>query len=115
MFALSGLMHDYILLCMVGYQQYVIDPGLMGIQFIFFLLQGMGTIISNYHSIPRIPRTIARVLTFLFLLYSAPFFMEPYIRIKLNLLARVPGYPQTLDPYLGPICPYGSRLDVMQR
>ncbi|KAI7876456.1 hypothetical protein K492DRAFT_239745 [Lichtheimia hyalospora FSU 10163] len=114
-FALSGLMHDYILLCMVGYQQYVTDPGLMGIQSTFFLLQGMGTVISNYHSIPKIPRSIARLLTFLFLLYSAPFFMEPYIRIKLNLLARVPGYPQTLDPYLGPICPYGSRLDVMPR
>lgn len=110
-FTLSGLMHDYILLCMVGYQQYVTIPGLMGMQLTFFLLQGMGTVISNYHSIPKIPHILARLLTFLFLLYTAPFFIEPYIRIRLNLIARVPGYPQTLDPYLGPVCPYGSRLD----
>ncbi|KAI9320452.1 membrane bound O-acyl transferase family-domain-containing protein [Dichotomocladium elegans] len=108
-FVLSGLMHDYILLVMTGPHHYWTTPGVAGAQTMFFVLQGIASVISKEHGL-KIPRWLAFLLTWSFLLHSAPLFIEPYILIGLNRIAWIPGYPRFQDPYLGHICPYGAAL-----
>lgn len=107
-FALSGFMHDYILMAMIGYSKYWQLPGVPGIQTCFFLLQGLGTVFSSPSSW-TLPTWIARILTWMFVMISAPLFIDPYLRIGLQLEAEVPFFPRFMDSRLGSICPYGPR------
>lgn len=105
-FACSGLMHDYIIISMLGYSNYK-TPGVFGYQTLFFLLQAVATIVSV--TSPKLPGWLARPLTWIWVLYTAPLFVEPYLRINLHLNAEVPGFPQFMDSRIGVICPYGPR------
>jgi hypothetical protein len=105
-FACSGLMHDYIVLSMLGYSNYK-TPGIFGYQTIFFVLQGLATLASMVS--PRLPTWLSRVLTWIWVMYTGPLFIEPYIRLGLHLNAEVPGFPKFMDSRIGPICPYGTR------
>ncbi|ORZ03653.1 membrane bound O-acyl transferase family-domain-containing protein [Syncephalastrum racemosum] len=107
-FALSGFMHDYILLTMIGYSKYWQLPGVPGVQTCFFLLQGFGAALSSPSSW-TLPTWMARILTWLFVMVSAPLFIDPYLRIGLQLEAEVPFFPRFMDSRLGSICPYGPR------
>lgn len=106
-FLCSGLMHDYIMLAMLGYSNYN-APGAFGYQTLFFLLQGVATIVSLMS--PKLPGWLSRTLTWIWVLYTAPLFVEPYIRVKLHLHAEVPGFPKFMDSRIGVVCPYGSKI-----
>lgn len=105
-FMCSGLMHDYIILGMLGYSN-ITRPGIFGYQTLFFFLQALATIVSVKS--PRLPTWLARTLTWFWVLYTAPLFVEPYVRLGLHLNAEVPGFPKFMDRPLGSICPYGVR------
>jgi hypothetical protein len=105
-FTCSGLMHDYIVLVMLGYSNYK-TPGVLGYQTLFFVLQGLATLAS--WMAPRLPTWLARALTWVWVIYTGPLFVEPYIRVGLHLNAEVPGFPKFMDSRIGPICPYGTR------
>lgn len=106
-FMCSGLMHDYIMIAMLGYSNYK-TPGALGYQTLFFLLQGIATIVSL--TSPKLPAWFARTLTWIWVLYTAPLFVEPYVRVGLHLNAEVPGFPKFMDSHIDAICPYGSRV-----
>ncbi|KAI8149493.1 membrane bound O-acyl transferase family-domain-containing protein [Fennellomyces sp. T-0311] len=110
-FAVSGGMHDYILMAMFGYHDYASRPGIGGYQTLFFLLQGAATVISAQGFV-SVPKWIGSLLTWSFILYSMPLFIEPYLRIGLHNEAEIPGYPRMWDSYLPPICPYGPKLGM---
>ncbi|KAI9255754.1 hypothetical protein BDA99DRAFT_517535 [Phascolomyces articulosus] len=110
-FLISGLMHDYILAAMFGYSEYLNRPGIAWFQTMFFLLQGIATIISG-QGIFRTPSILGGILTWIFILYTCPLFIEPYLRIGLHHDASIPGYPQSMDPYLVVVCPYGPKMGV---
>ncbi|KAI7899436.1 membrane bound O-acyl transferase family-domain-containing protein [Cokeromyces recurvatus] len=105
-FACSGAMHDYIMLVMLGYSNWK-APGMLGYQTLFFFLQSLATIVSAIS--PKLPSWLARTLTWLWVLYTAPFFVEPYIRIGLHKYVQVPGFPKFMDEPIRAICPYGPR------
>lgn len=106
-FMCSGLMHDYIILGMLGYSN-ITRPGIFGYQTLFFFLQALATIVSVKS--PRLPTWLARTLTWFWVLYTAPLFVEPYVRLGLHLNAEVPGFPKFMDDPIGKtICPYGPR------
>lgn len=105
-FACSGLMHDYIILATLGPSNYN-QPGVFGYQTLFFLLQAVATIVSIMS--PKLPTWLARTLTWFWVLYTAPLFIEPYLRIGLHHSATVPGFPKFMDTPLEGICPYGPR------
>lgn len=105
-FACSGLMHDYIILAALGPSNYN-QPGVFGYQTLFFMLQALATIVSVMS--PRLPTWLSRTLTWLWVLYTAPLFVEPYLRIGLHHSATVPGFPKFMDAPLEGICPYGPR------
>ncbi|CDH50699.1 predicted protein [Lichtheimia corymbifera JMRC:FSU:9682] len=107
-FAISGFLHDYLLMAMFGYQEYMNQPGIAGFQTLFFLLQGVATLISKRSSI-GLPTWLARTLTYLYILYTAPLFIEPFLHIGLHRDAEMPGYPRFFDPHMDNVCPYGSR------
>ncbi|KAI8984631.1 membrane bound O-acyl transferase family-domain-containing protein [Mycotypha africana] len=110
-FACSGLMHDYIVLAMLGYSNWN-KPGILGYQTLFFMLQAIATITSI--ASPRLPTWISRVLTLGWILYTAPLFVEPYVRLGLHHNAEVPGFPKFMDTRIGGICPYGPRELISQ-
>ncbi|KAI9312091.1 membrane bound O-acyl transferase family-domain-containing protein [Dichotomocladium elegans] len=111
-FLVSGFLHEYILMSMFGFQEYLRQPGIAGFQTLFFVLQGLASIISEKHPL-RVPTWLARFLTWSFIIYTAPLFIEPFLRIGLHRDAEIPGYPRFLDKYLGQtVCPYGGRPDV---
>ncbi|KAI8382907.1 membrane bound O-acyl transferase family-domain-containing protein [Blakeslea trispora] len=101
-FVCSGLMHDYIVLSMLGYSS--IQPGIVGQQTIFFLLQGIATAVSMQS--PTLPTWLARGLTWIWIIYTAPMFGEPYIRLGLHHYAQVPGFPYFLDQFMQSFCPF---------
>ncbi|ORX45839.1 hypothetical protein DM01DRAFT_1339790 [Hesseltinella vesiculosa] len=117
-FLASGLMHEYVLVSMVGpsrlaYQQFY--KSILGQQVLFFLLQGLSTILTFPGSSlatrfgSKIPGWLATPLTVLWVVVTAPLFVDPYLRIGLHLEASIPFYPTTFDPYLDIICPFGAR------
>ncbi|KAG0171868.1 hypothetical protein DFQ28_000196 [Apophysomyces sp. BC1034] len=108
-FLMSGLMHDYIMLAMIGRHQWQ-QPGLLGYQTLFFVIQALASIVSVSPLFPRLPSWLARLLTILFVICTAPLFLAPYLRIKLHLVAEVPGFPRLMDSYIGPVCPYGTAM-----
>ena len=110
-FAVSGLMHDYILMAMFGLSEYARRPGIAGYQTLFFMLQGAVTIISAQDFV-SMPKWMGSLLTWFFILYSAPLFIEPYLRIGLHNEAEIPGFPRMWDQYLLPVCPYGPKLGL---
>ncbi|CEP19368.1 hypothetical protein [Parasitella parasitica] len=110
-FACSGLMHDYIILAAIGPSNYN-QPGIIGFQTLFFLLQALASLVSVMS--PRLPTWLARTLTWFWVLYTAPLFIEPYVRIELHHSATVPGFPKFMDAPLEGICPYGPRRLVNQ-
>ncbi|KAG2226207.1 hypothetical protein INT45_003352 [Circinella minor] len=110
-FLISGLMHDYILAAMFGYSEFLSRPGIAWFQTVFFLLQGLATIVSS-QNIFRIHPVLGGILTWIFILYTCPLFIEPYLRIGLHHDATIPGYPQFMDPYLVPLCPYGPKMGI---
>ncbi|KAI9483553.1 MAG: membrane bound O-acyl transferase family-domain-containing protein [Benjaminiella poitrasii] len=105
-FACSGAMHDYIMLSMLGYSNWR-APGMLGYQTLFFFLQSLATIVSAMS--PKLPPWLARTLTWVWVLYTAPLFVEPYIRIGLHKYVQVPGFPKIMDGTIRSICPYGPR------
>lgn len=105
-FVCSGLMHDYIILSILGYSNYN-KPGIFGYQTLFFVLQGLATLVSMLS--PRLPTWLSCVLTWIWVIYTCPLFVEPYIRVQLHLDAEVPGFPKFMDSHIGAICPYGNR------
>ncbi|GAA5816667.1 hypothetical protein MFLAVUS_010197 [Mucor flavus] len=105
-FACSGLMHDYIMITMLGYSNYN-TPGTFGYQTLFFLLQGVATVVSA--ASPRLPAWFSRLLTWIWVIYTAPLFVEPFLRVGLHTHAEVPGFPKFMDSYVGAVCPYGTR------
>ena len=107
-FGISGFLHDYLLMAMFGYQEYMNQPGIAGFQTLFFLLQGVATLISKKSSI-GLPIWIARSLTYLYILYTVPLFIEPFLHIGLHRDAEMPGYPRFFDPHMDIVCPYGAR------
>jgi hypothetical protein len=108
-FMCSGLMHDYIILGMLGYSN-ITKPGIFGYQTLFFFLQALATIVSVKS--PTLPTWLARALTWCWVLYTAPLFVEPYVRLGLHLNAEVPGFPKFMDDPIGNICPYGVRTII---
>ncbi|CAO3598723.1 unnamed protein product [Absidia cylindrospora] len=109
----SGLLHDYILVIMMGYSTIQSYPGMLGQQTMFFILQGIASIVSApgtpwSHWWARMPNWMARLLTLVWIIYTAPIFVDPYLRIGLHKEAEVPLYPRSFDPYIGFLCPYGS-------
>lgn len=113
-FVMSGLIHDYILMTMVGFHRYFTESRVAGFQTFFFILQGLATVVSSTFPPTPLPKWIARGLAWLFILYTAPLFIEPFLRIGLHYTARVPGYPQLFDPYMDPVCPYGRDVLVQR-
>lgn len=105
-FVCSGLMHDYIMLVMLGYSNYN-APGALGQQGLFFLLQGIATIVSA--TSPRLPTWFSCLLTWIWVLYTAPLFVEPFLRVELHNHAEVPGFPKFMDSHISVICPYGTK------
>ncbi|KAI9497529.1 membrane bound O-acyl transferase family-domain-containing protein [Zychaea mexicana] len=110
-FAVSGFMHDYILLCMFGYTEYVNRPGIGGYQSLFFLIQGAAAVISA-QSLFRVPTALGSFLTWGFILYTCPLFIEPYLRIGLHHQAEIPGYPHLIDSQIVSVCPYGPKMGI---
>lgn len=109
-FTYSGLVHEYIIMTIVGYTEYIHRPGVFMRQTIFFLLQGVATILSNPHTNSyRLPIWLGRLLTLAFMIITAPLFLEPFLRIDLHLDAELPLYPKFLDPHVGIICPFGAK------
>jgi hypothetical protein len=104
-FMCSGLMHDYIILSMLGYSNWR-RSGILGYQTLFFMLQGFASIISVVS--PRLPTVLSRTLTWIWVLYTAPLFVEPYIRVGLHYELEVPGFPKFMDEPIQSICPYGN-------
>ncbi|KAI8082700.1 membrane bound O-acyl transferase family-domain-containing protein [Halteromyces radiatus] len=113
-FLASGLLHDYILLAMIGHSAIQSYPGMLGQQTIFFLLQGVATVISSPNmpwsnfSSRILPMWLARLLTWVWIIYTAPIFVDPFLRIGLHVEAEVPLYPRSFDPHIGFLCPYGT-------
>ncbi|KAI9358777.1 membrane bound O-acyl transferase family-domain-containing protein [Pilaira anomala] len=105
-FVCSGLMHDYIMFVMLGYSNYN-APGALGQQGLFFLLQGVATIVSATG--PRLPTWFSCLLTWIWVLYTAPLFVEPFLRVELHNHAEVPGFPKFMDSRISAICPYGTK------
>ncbi|OBZ87184.1 putative long-chain-alcohol O-fatty-acyltransferase 1 [Choanephora cucurbitarum] len=101
-FLCSGIMHDYIVLVMLGYSS--IRPDVFGQQTIFFLLQGIATVVSMQS--PTLPTWLARVVTWIWIIYTAPIFGEPFVRLGLHQYARVPGFPYFLDNSMTLFCPF---------
>ncbi|RCI02558.1 hypothetical protein CU098_008622 [Rhizopus stolonifer] len=104
-FICSGLMHDYLILAMMGYSSP--KKGVWGHQTLFFTLQGVGTLVSLKS--PRLPTWLAWLLTWIWIVYTAPIFLEPYIRLGYHHFAQVPGFPNFLDPLMGKLCPFGNK------
>ncbi|KAI8335088.1 membrane bound O-acyl transferase family-domain-containing protein [Chlamydoabsidia padenii] len=112
-FLASGLLHDYILVTMMGYSAIRTYPGMLGQQTMFFILQGVASVVSApgapwSNAWARMPMWLARLLTLVWIVYTAPIFVDPFLRIGLHKEAEVPLYPRSFDPYIGFLCPYGS-------
>jgi hypothetical protein len=108
-FLCSGLLHDYIMLAAVGgIRRFHPQDFIVGSQTAFFILQTIGSAVSTVFPF-RLPTWLSRTLCFLWILYTGPLFVEPYVRSKLYLFAVVPGNAHLLDTLIGPICPYGTR------
>ncbi|KAI9301510.1 hypothetical protein BJ944DRAFT_271409 [Cunninghamella echinulata] len=109
----SGLFHDYILTAMMGYSNINRFPGILGQQTIFFLLQGIATVVSapktpwSYYINDYIPLWLSRIMVYAWLLITAPLFVIPYLLIGLHQEAEVPFYPRSFDPFIANYCPYG--------
>ncbi|KAI8065151.1 membrane bound O-acyl transferase family-domain-containing protein [Gongronella butleri] len=132
-FAASGLMHEYILIAMAGPSRLLHGQffrGILGQQLLFFLVQGVATILtapangtpsmpptpapspppnsSPQQSPRRVPLWLARALTLLWLIVTAPLFIDPYLRIGVHREAALPFYPHTFDTHIGVFCPFGT-------
>ncbi|KAI8880658.1 hypothetical protein K501DRAFT_254586 [Backusella circina FSU 941] len=108
-FLCSGLLHDYIMLAAVGgIRRFRPQDVIVGSQTMFFILQTVGSAVCTVFPF-RLPTWLSRTLCVLWIFYTGPLFVEPYVRSKLYLFAVVPGNTHVLDSLIGPICPYGTR------
>lgn len=88
-FVASGLLHDYILVTMMGYSAIQTFAGMLGQQTMFFILQGVATVVSAPGTPwsrlwSWMPTWLARLLTLVWIIYTAPIFVDPFLRIGLH-------------------------------
>jgi hypothetical protein len=74
---------------MMGYSAIQTFAGMLGQQTMFFILQGVATVISAPGTPwsrlwSWMPTWLARLLTFVWIVYTAPIFVDPFLRIGLH-------------------------------